>query len=477
MVLSNKTILIFIEQGFAARYLLSTDIFKDLKEAGLRIVIISPYTDDDNFQQKFADTRIILEKYDCSQDNAYARHSRFQSILEQTRIHVLAARGNRFSVELRRKLRRKKESDKTALKRGLFWLIDLSCRLLPYSKFLRRSLIWLESKLYSGSSHIALLKKYQPGMVIVTSLGYQGNDRYIMRQARRYGSQVLAIILSWDNTTAKGMAAASADRFIVWTDQMKQELVDGHDIPPEQIFVGGVAHFDFYYTDWSNHQKNMPVALEPERKVILFGTASPTRRHNFNLKIIRTLGDALQQNRFIKPCQVVVRIHPIYFSSKGGMERKQQYVEEISKLIKQYPHMLLNKPVLKTVNGQVDLTLDSMAELRGLLEQASVMVSMHSTLMLEASIKDVPNVIIAARPEWLKQPHVSRVLTTGGVRNSETGEDLINNINQYIEQPQLDGNGRKRIRKNECGPFPGSAGRVIAKHILELLAASSSSRK
>jgi hypothetical protein len=78
-------------------------------------------------------------------------------------------------------------------------------------------------------------------------LGYFRHDDYLMREARSHGVRVVSIILSWDNTTSWGMAGAFPDYIIAQTDQMKQELIELHDLDPSQIFVEGIAYFDHYY--------------------------------------------------------------------------------------------------------------------------------------------------------------------------------------------------------------------------------------
>ena len=65
-------------------------------------------------------------------------------------------------------------------------------------------------------------------------------DQYLMREARNWGIKVLSIILSWDNTTTHGMAAAVSDMVIAWTENMKKEFV-GEEIRGKKLSIIGLG--------------------------------------------------------------------------------------------------------------------------------------------------------------------------------------------------------------------------------------------
>ena len=59
----EKTIMLVVNQGFSARYLLRSKIFDILKKSGLKIVILSPAAFDKNFTQEFSGDKIFHELY------------------------------------------------------------------------------------------------------------------------------------------------------------------------------------------------------------------------------------------------------------------------------------------------------------------------------------------------------------------------------------------------------------------------------
>ena len=51
MKILKKCIFLVVHQGFEARYLLRTDIFKEIKKCVEKIVIVTPNADEDYFKQ------------------------------------------------------------------------------------------------------------------------------------------------------------------------------------------------------------------------------------------------------------------------------------------------------------------------------------------------------------------------------------------------------------------------------------------
>ena len=62
--------------------------------------------------------------------------------------------------------------------------------------------------------------------------------------ARALGIPTATFIFSWDNITTKGRIAAPFDHFLVWSDQMRSEMLRFYpDVKPERIHVVGTPQF------------------------------------------------------------------------------------------------------------------------------------------------------------------------------------------------------------------------------------------
>lgn len=472
-------VLFAVQQGFAARYLLRTEILRTVEASGAKVVILTPNPDEAYLREEFGRENVCIEKFRVEENEKYLKGSRIQQFFQHVRLLVLSDKGDLEGI--RRREARERVKYAGWKQRLFFTLVHLTALILRRSSLLRRSLIWLEGRVFTPAFHDDIFARHKPFLVVVPSLGYWPDDALLMREAQRHGAKVVSVILSWDNPSSKGMAGAKADYVVAWTENMKRELVTYHDLDPDRIFVGGVAHFDLHFAgkcplEWSLLRQYLN--LESDRRLIVFGTASPTVYREFNLEVVRVLGAAIAQDRFVKPCQILVRVHPLYLGRPVRRADKST-IEELQRVASSFPHVVLDLPESRSEKLGFDLALSDMHKLRVILENASALVSLFSTLMLEASIFDVPIVNVAfdqfneklqdTYSARAKEPHIRRILETGGTRTANSSEELVKLINRYLADTALDAEGRLRIRINECGPKPGSAGRSIGNYIVRLL--------
>jgi len=473
----QTTVLLAPEQGFSSRYLLRTDIYRTLKESGAHLVILSPHAREPYFVKEFSGENVSLEHYDIEAGLAYIASSWLHRRLRLLRDMTAKKTADLATFEARRK---------RDIARG-HWRQRITDRitrgpvmLLRRSSFLRRSLVALESALFTPRLHDQLFRKYRPDLVVVTSVGnLRGLDVLLMREARRHRCKVASVVLSWDNSSTRGIGGAAPDFVVAWTPTMKRELVEYQDFTGGQIFVGGVAHWDRYYCSEGRTREDLfrHFGLDPRRKLVLFATAAPTGWAELNVEVAHILGRAIAENSFGSDCQVLVRLHPNYFSQTREAVAREP-LRQIEEAAAGYANVHLTRPKLNSRAVSFDLAADDAADLQDLLRHSDVVVTSFSTVMLEACIFDKPvvNVAFARYSERMGQPytavanyaHLKRILAAGGTRTATTPAELLECVNAYLRSPEMDGEGRARIRAQECGPYPGTAGRRIGDHLLQL---------
>ena len=485
--LNRKTIFLVIYQGFAARYLLRSDILKELKKHFERIVIISPNADEAYFKKEFIDENVSIEKLEIEKYKEYLKKSKGQSFFKKVRWFVLNGKYQFKSVDDHYKLFLEENNTGDIKSRLIIFFIDKLVMTLRRSKMLRRFFLWIECKLFNPAIHYDLFEKYNPDLIITTSLGNvgEGFDLFIMREAKKYGIRILTIILSWDNTSGKGMGGAVPDYIITWTDIMKKELIEYHDYPAHKIFVGGVSHFDIYYQkdkllNWGELCSRF--GFSPHRKLLFFGTKSPTAC-SWNMDIVDIIAKSINEKRLLFDCQLVVRIHPLYYTIKNGVRRHANALEEIEKINGKYPHVYFNYPCILSDSLGFDMPADEMIILASLLKHSSVVINSFSTIALESCICDIPTINVAFEGYGVKErtklrhninyernwDHFQRLMNYGAIRNVLNEEDLIKKINVYLENPMLDREKRQKVVEYECGPFNGFAGSTIGDYIIKLV--------
>ncbi len=478
----RPTVLLATDQGFSSRYLLRTDIYRTLKESGAHLVILSPHAREPYFIQEFSGENVSLEHYDVDAGLAYFKSSRLHRHLRLLRDMTAKQTADLATFEARRKREVARGEWRIrvidGLRRAPVWL-------LRRSRLLRRSLVAFESMLYTPRLYEPLFRTHRPDLLVVTSVGnLRGPDVLLMRQARRFGCRVASVVLSWDNSSSRGIGGAAPDFVVAWTPTMKQELVEYQDLTGGQIFVGGVAHWDRYYRGESRTREELfrHFGLDPRKRLVLFATAAPTGFAELNADVVHILGKAVAENALVGDCQVLVRLHPNYFSrTREAIAREA--LPQIEEAAAAYPHMRLTRPRLNTRAVSFDLAAEDAADLQDLLRHCDVLVTTFSTVMLEACIFDKPvvNVAFARYSHRMGQPytavanyaHLKRIVATGGTRTATTPAELLECINGYLTRPEMDREGRTRIRERECGPYPGTAGRRIGEHLLQLAASGS----
>lgn len=484
MTADQKTIFIVVHSGFGARYLLRTEILRTLEAAGVRTVILTPNADEAYFRQEFEAENVFVEKLEFERCRAYRYGSKIQPFLQAAR-QLAFNRGQEVSSMKERHRIHRESFERQSLKGKLvFASMNLVVEALSRSRWLRRALIAAESRVFPGHFHRALFEKYRPDLVVTTSLGYWHPDDYVMREAQAHGAGVVPVILSWDNTSSKGMAGAHFDHAIAWTEIMKQELVDYHDADPARIFVGGIAHFDLYHHPGALMSRDAlfeQLGLSPDRKLVLFATKSPNT-YPWNPEIARLLAEAIASGRVAERCHLVVRLHPIHFRYREGELVFREDVEAYQALKAEFPFVHIDVPEILSETLSLDMPWSDMVRLGSLLRHADVLVNSFSTVAIEASIFDLPIIHIAFEGDPAKKTnprhhiqqdeveiHNQRVVQTGGVRLAHTPEALVEEINRYLADPSLEAGGRRQIVRQECGPNPGCAGVTIGEHLVRLL--------
>lgn len=485
---ADRPLLIALNHGIAARNVLQTDLFRELRESGIPIVLLTPNADDPAFRRAHGGDTVSFARLQMERYRDYLDRSKVQTVLKTIRWFTLNGAHDITTIaDWYEKVHRRDRGSRGLGAKLRNLAEDVSIPVLRRSAWLRRAVVALESAVFSPAFHTEVFRRHRPGWVLVTSLGFFDFDQYIMREARRQGAKVVSLILSWDNTSTRGLGGAVPDRVIAWTETMRRELVELHDMDPSRIFVGGVPQFDHYFRDDSVMSREAFLSrfgLSPDRKIIYFATKSPTG-FPWNPDIARALAEAIARDRFSFPCQLLVRVHPIHFRMRDGRPRFAEVLRQYEALAREFDHVVINAPAMRSEHIAFDMPDTELGDVASILRHADVMVNVFSTMNLEASIFDLPSINVIfdemrrddrsrARVNVEideRQTHNQRLLRTGGTRVVRSRDELVGLVNTYLRDPAVDRAARRALVEQECGPNPGKAGRMIAQHLLELLRA------
>jgi hypothetical protein len=331
--------------------------------------------------------------------------------------------------------------------------------------------------------------------VVVSSLGTFDYDQYLMRAARRRGIPVAAVVLSWDNTTTRGYPGATPDEVVTWTEVMRQEVAELHDLPPETAAPAGVAHFDPYWRPDPGYDRDTflrELGADPRRRIVFVATRSPNS-YPYNPNIAELLAEAVRRGE-LPDTQLVVRIHPLHYRRQGsGRFAYQDALDAFARIAAAYPEeLVLNVPRFDPEGLDYAMPESEMTLLSRLLRAADVIVTVFSTINIEGAIFDKPlvNVCFEDLPAhydvaWRARfdviadsqvVHNRRVVETGGVVLVRSPEEMVREVAESLRDPARHAEGRRRIVETEAGPNRGRAGEAVAGRLLALAAARRSSR-
>jgi hypothetical protein len=450
-----KTVFIVLDLGIAIRNVLRTDIFRGLQsEKDLRIVIFSPIVDED-FRKEFERPGVIVDKVPKWKPNwivKIARSFKKDIWIEGSEVQAFRMRRlkkqkfvRNFFIRLLRRM-----SSKETLFSGIEILNSIEAFFTP--PLCRQ-----------------LFEKYKPDLVFYTNL--YAKDPCIEIEAQKRKIKTICLLLSWDNPTTKGPFPVKPDKIIVWNEILKDEIVTHHQFDPDKVLISGAPQFDIYSHGEKFRSREdffKKWGLDPMKKLLTYTTGSPQMILH-EPEVVEILYNALQNNMFVEPSQILLRLHPkdIYnrydiFEGKPGIK--------------------IQMPGRSTTHSadKWNPTLDDMYGLAELMHYSDVIINVASTITLDAACFDTPVVNVAfdgyhqepynnSYKRYYDYEHYRNVVSTKGIRIAHAPEEMIQMVNLYLSDQSLDAEGRQRLRDELCWKLDGQAGNRIAQHVLDYL--------
>jgi CDP-Glycerol:Poly(glycerophosphate) glycerophosphotransferase len=332
--------------------------------------------------------------------------------------------------------------------------------------------LWLEGFLlaYERSPEATrLLKAYSPDVVVTT-----GPQRYeepaIVASAKRLGIPTVAFITSWDNITTKNRIPFRHERYLVWSAQMKDELLRFYPyVADSAVSIVGAPQFDVFFQERFHEDRAAfcnRLNLRANLPIILYALGSPNflKEHHGALALARIVeaGD-------LGDVQLLVRPHPLF---DRGEEAKA--FERFGRRVRVQRTGDKDLPTGSRAQGTEDIT-----DWVNTFRHADVVVNLSSTATVDAAICDKPVVNLDFDPEP-GQPHaalvhdVNHVWThfkpiaeSGGVRLVGSVTEMVTAIREYLEHPETDAEKRHWIVNHVCGRVDGRAGARFADAVLD----------
>lgn len=295
----------------------------------------------------------------------------------------------------------------------------------------------------------------------------------LVYQAENLKIKTASFIFSWDNLASKGRMAANFDYYLVWSELMKTELQQFYtSVKKENIEVVGTPQFEPYVLERYKSDKELffeKFNLDLNKKTICFSCGDISTSKNDEL-YIETIANAIKDGK-IKEVNFIIRTSPA-----EDPIRFATFVERFPFLKWNYPKWKLSRENHQESWSQRIPSLEDLKDLRGLLEFSDLNINMLSTMSLDFMQFDKPVInTVFGNPKnglyddqrFLNYAHILNVVNSNATKIVKNQEELINAINLYLENSDLDSENRKQFIKMQVSkPLPNT-GKRIAETLLK----------
>ena len=480
---AGRTVFIFLRAGILVRNFVNRDLIRVLERSDHRFVVFAPEPHHPFLARHFGASCFKIARMDLAAGHRALGGSRLRNFFVLLRRYTYG--GTRFAENGCRHsmiavLEREQISKAGPIGRLYYRAALLMARAASRFRPVRRLVQRLEDRVIPFDAHGDYYRRYKPTMTIVTSLGFD-QDTVVMREARRFGAEVVVLVKNWDVPTTRGIGGVVPDHVLVWNDIMRNEVVRYHDVPPDRVSITGVSQWDDYFRDDAPAPpKEAFLAryrLSDECRTIYFAMTTPTH-YKHNITLARMLLEAIRDGRIRHPAQLLVRLHPAYVLIDGVLSDEAR--DELEGLEREFGRLLaLSRPTSEVHNGFTVPGESNDADLKEILTHSDVMVTVYSTQILEGAIFDLPIVnagMFAFRDTGLPVAtyetwdHIRQVLDREAVAYCYSMDEVVAAVNAALDDRARGRAARRRIADAQFLPaLRGRSGEVTARKLIRLL--------
>ncbi|MDP2676848.1 MAG: CDP-glycerol glycerophosphotransferase family protein [bacterium] len=295
-----------------------------------------------------------------------------------------------------------------------------------------------------------LLRTYSPKLMITMTPGFMPFDAELVINAKTFGIPTLATYINVDNTYNKGKFLRKTDYFFTWNTQMKKEVIDFFHYKPNHVFETGCLRFDHYFNDTKENKirsrKDFLLSknLDPDKKTVTYFTSTPVGFPWWE-PVMNAIMDLKKRGGLEGNPNIIIRIHPVEILKRYTPygHTPGVHVERGGSIQHLEDHKAPGKHL------KVEMNEKDTANLTETLMYSDVVINIFSTTVMEACIFDTPIVCIGF-PKGIGEGSLEyeipkAYMETGGIRVAFSPEELGVHINAYLQHPEYDREGRKKI--------------------------------
>lgn len=455
-----KTVAITAFHSFISKNILNVGVLAEiLKEPGVRVVIFVPKIKEEFFANAYNDDRVKVIGVDMVPILAQLSVKRF------SRLAYLLMNSHYLWYK---KVERRMANKNKVLAWLKYWGEVLFTKLFANRKLTTVILRKQYHKRVVVPEIGELLRKESPDVLFSTDI-FDEDDVIFMSEARRLGIKVVGMVRSWDNCYSKGIARILPDIALVNNETLKDELVTMHLMHVNKIKMVGLPQFDY-----SLRREKMPraeflqsIGAPEDTKLIVFSPAGAILSDT-DWQLCQIIAEAINEGEIKYPVHVLVRNHPNHPADLSRAKLGEHFTIE-------NPGTAFGSKNPK----DSELSLKESDHLSNTVYHADLVMYVATTLGIDALVFNKPQIIInfdgyEKKPYTLSvkrfhnEDHMKKMINCGGVKLVKNKEELVHQINAYLENPTLDQEGRDKMFAQQLWKLDGNSPKRIAEAIFSL---------
>ena len=447
-----KTVFITISRGGIIRNILRTGVVSRLTEHGVRVVILTPYYNQEGVFEDFKHPNLIIEPLFWGQEERWRGF--LTELLKGAVFNSSVHARYRYSIGTPQKPKK--------ILYPVRMVLFAPLRIIPGAK---QAIRFLYGALNPLRAHDYLFLKYKPDLVFNTA---SSADCGVLNSAKRFGVMTVDMPKSWDNPS-QALFKTKADHLIVWSPFMKEQAVSLQGYKNHEVSITGVPQFDFYAdkTLLSPREEFCKKHnLDPSKKIILYGSAGgffcDERKY---VELIKAHIDSGE----LKNAQILVRPHLGYKNDREQFSPLEGIMGIAVDTSDKQNH---------TLRDNYDTSMDHVRNLFSSMYHADVCVNAASTLSLDAiacgteavsicfDAEPVPSFGKSVKRLYLDD-YIQELVRAGGVWLAPSKEEFISILRDILEK-----NARKKTQ-NTIDRFmhkiDGKSAERIANALIQIM--------
>lgn len=430
-----KTIFIVLGTKTRINFILRAPLFNLLKKDGFKVVIITPFWNDQDFVAEFGGPNVVIEPtHPLGRISLTLNFWRTQAMESS---HPLSKAGKRIHDFLLRRFCKPPTlitKIKSAIRRTILFLLP---------DFIKKSSrFWDAVEFFFISKKCAdrLFVKYRPSVVVLASAGAEEGDiSFLLSCVKR---KVPAVVMDTNIDAPETRYFApprDAAVYALFGNQTRKLLKEIHNIPEKKMVVTGALRYDYYFREFRPMPREeffKKIGADSNKKLITFGAKTPLMFPH-NSDIINIILNGIKEGKF-GAAQLFVRFDTGHDPNL--------YTDLLPKIIYERMEEMSHRE-----------------HIANLLYHSDVVISVASTFCIEAMLAGTPRIWIgfdgfhkyATREESTRIHYDYRfmkIFQKGGggggvIPLAENPEELIARLEQFLKNKKLNEEERRRVIK------------------------------